>query len=106
MTEKDLSSVLYGSRRGQFGYFLQLSVVESIKTRQPVPIPSSWISEKLLVRSLERKDGGLSKGDMARYRSKWGRCGCQERQRGGTVTWFFPPNFLVKELGIAVIKKR
>ena len=64
------------------------------------------LSSVLLVRSLERKDGGLSKGDMARYRSKWGRCGCQERQRGGTVTWFFPPNFLLKELGIAVIKKR
>ena len=104
--EEELEHVLYGKRRGQFGFFLPLQVVESIKSRQPVPIPGDWLSEKLLAKSLERKDGYLLKGDMARYRSKWGRYGCKEGQTGGSKTWFFPVEFLIKEIGVAVITKR
>ena len=103
---EELKQIMYGLRGGQFGYFIPVQVAEAAKNRLPEKIPSDWLPEKFLIRSLERKNGGLLKGDMSRYRSSWAKFGIQEGQRGGNKTWYYPQKFLTNEVGIAVIKNR
>ena len=68
-------------------YFIPVQEAEAAKNRLPEKIPLDWLPEKFLIRSLEKKNGGLLKGDMSRYRSSWAK-------------------FLTNEVGIAVIKNR
>ena len=68
---------------GLYSYKLILSesllqLVEDLKARKPATIPATWLSEKFLVRCLERKQGGLAKGQVSTYRVEWGREGLQE----------------------------
>ena len=49
-----------------------------MKDRLPDKIPFEWISERFLVKCLERKNGGLNKGEMKSFRAEWGKKGVQE----------------------------
>lgn len=86
---------------------LSEKVLDAVKARLKPSIPDTWLSEKFLIGCLERKGGGLQKGEMAkRYRAIWGKAGIQEGKTGGSETWYYPPEFLTKQLGLAVIKNR
>ena len=53
-------------------YFVQ--IVSAIKLRKSdlsITVPSDWLSEKYLSKSLERK-GGWPKGTVSSFREKWG----------------------------------
>ena len=81
-------------------------VLDAVKARLKPAIPDTWLSEKFLIGCLERKGGGLQKGDMVNYRQKWGKKGIQEGKTGGSETWYYPPEFLTKQLKLAIIKNR
>ena len=81
-------------------------VLDAAKARLKPAIPETWLSEKFLIGCLERKGGGLQKGEMANYRVSWGKRGIQEGKTGGNETWYYPPEFLTKQLGLAIIKNR
>ena len=49
-----------------------------MKDRLPDRIPFEWISERFLVKCLERKNGGLQKGEMKSFRAEWGKKGVKE----------------------------
>ena len=49
-----------------------------MKDRLPDKIPFEWISERFLVKCLERKNGGLQKGEMKSFRAEWGKKGVKE----------------------------
>ena len=57
---------------------LIFQLVNEIKSRLPPSIPINWFSERFLVRCLERKEGGLRKGEVASFRDEWGREGTKE----------------------------
>ena len=57
---------------------LIFQLVDDVKARLPSSIPTNWLREKYLVRCLERSNGGLQKGEVASYRTEWGRIGTQE----------------------------
>jgi len=106
LTAVELMSVIYSRRGGQYGYFLPPKVLDAAKARLKPAIPETWLSEKFLIGCLERKGGGLQKGEMANYRVSWGKKGIQEGKTGGSETWYYPPEFLTKQLGLAIIKNR
>ena len=81
-------------------------VLDAAKARLKPAIPDTWLSEKFLIGCLERKGGGLQKGEMANYRVSWGKRGIQEGKTGGNETWYYPLEFLTKQLGLAIIKNR
>ena len=69
-------------------------------------IPDHWLSERFLKLSLERKKGGFQAGTVAGYRLGWASFGLKAGVRGGQKTWWYPHEFLIEELEIAVITNK
>ena len=101
LTQSELKTVLYGKRRGQYGFFLPPALV-SARLKKP-EVPSHWLSELFLRRCLERK-GGFPPNTVSSFRSSWAIEGRKKGQKGPTITWWYPPQFLTDEFDIAVIR--